>query len=258
VTALPADARLTYGSYLRLDQLLALQCPRSAPMVPDELLFITVHQVFELWVKVLLFELEGARDDMLAGRTTAPRTRLDRCRRIERILLDQFDVLDSMQAPDFERFRTALGTASGAQSAQFLEVEFLSGLKDRDYAQRRDWLTAAEHEVLRRRLAEPCLWEAFLVVLGDAGFDTSTRQLRSEAYLAIARDREKYGALWDLQEAMVGHDQSWSLWRARHALTVERQIGTKIGTNGSAGASFLRARFGLRFYPELWEMRSRL
>lgn len=257
-TDVSAPSRLTYGSYLRLDQLLALQCPRSAPLVPDELLFITVHQVFELWLKLLLFELSQARDDMLAGRISAPRARLERCREIERMLVEQFDVLDSMSAPEFERFRDALGTASGAQSAQFLEVEFLSGMKDPRYAERRDCYTAAEHAVLRRRLSEPCLWEGLLSVLRAAGFDVSTRQHRAAAQLTIARDRERYGPLWELQEAMVGHDQSWSMWRARHALTVERQIGAKSGTSGSAGASHLRSRFGLRFYPELWEVRGRL
>jgi tryptophan 2,3-dioxygenase len=249
-------SRLTYSSYLRLDQLLGLQRPRSAPMVPDELLFIVVHQVFELWLKLLLFELSQARDDMLAGEVMAPRSRLQRCCGIERMLLEQFDVLDSMAPPDFERFRDALGTASGAQSAQFLEVEFLSGLKDPCFTEHRDWLTTAERDLLWRRLAEPCLWEGFLAVLDKAGFDVSTRAARTSAYRTIAQDRERHGALWELQEALLGHDQAWSMWRARHALTVERQIGAKTGTGGSSGATHLRSRFALRFYPELWELRS--
>ncbi|HEX2299686.1 MAG TPA: tryptophan 2,3-dioxygenase family protein [Pseudonocardiaceae bacterium] len=159
-----AGSRLTYRRCLRLDELLALQCPRSTPLVPDEVLFITVHQVFELWLKLLLFELSQARDDMLVGRIAAPRARLQRCRGIERMLVEQFDVLDSMTAPEFERFRAVLGTASGAQSAQFLEVEFLSGLKDPGYAEHRGWLTTNEHELLQRRLSEPCLWNGFLTV----------------------------------------------------------------------------------------------
>jgi tryptophan 2,3-dioxygenase len=253
-----ASPPLTYGRYLMLDALLALQHPRSTPMVPDELLFITVHQVFELWLKLLLFELSHARDEMLAGESSAPRVRLERCHVVERMLLEQFDVLDSMDAVEFARFRGALATASGAQSAQFLEVEFLSGLKDPGYAERRHWLTASEDEALRRRLSEPCLWEAFLAVLRGAGFDVSTRHQRAAGYLTIARDREKHGALWGLLEAMVGHDQSWWMWRARHAQAVERQIGVKSGTGGSVGASHLRSRLSLRFYPELWEMRSQL
>jgi tryptophan 2,3-dioxygenase len=235
-----------------------LQCPQSTPMVPDELLFITVHQVFELWLKLLLFELSHARDEMLIGESYAPRVRLERCRVIERTLLEQFDILDSMEAAEFVRFRDALDTASGAQSAQFLEVEFLSGLKDPRYAERRGWPTADEHRLLRRRLSEPSLWEAFLAVLRGAGFDVSTRHQRSVGYLTIAHDREKHGALWDLLEAMVRHDQSWQMWRARHALAVERQIGAKSGTGNSTGASYLRSRLSLYFYPELWEMRSQL
>lgn len=252
------DCRLTYNDYLKLDNLLNLQCPLSAPMVTDELMFITVHQIFELWLKLLLYELSHARDDMLAGRTREPRARLARCHGIERMLVQQFDVLDSMAAPDFERFRGALGTASGAQSVQFLEVEFLSGMKDHRYGERRPWLTATKHKLLRRRLSEPCLWEGFLVVLREAGFDVFTRQDRSGAYLAIARDRERYGAQWDLLEAMVEHDQSWLMWRARHALTVERQIGWKSGTSGSTGTTHLRSGSDRRFYPELWSMRSQL
>ncbi|HEX2299685.1 MAG TPA: tryptophan 2,3-dioxygenase family protein [Pseudonocardiaceae bacterium] len=94
--------------------------------------------------------------------------------------------------------------------------------------------------------------------MSGTGFDVSTRRQRAAAHLTIARDRERYGALWSLLEAMVEHDQAWSMWRARRALTVERQIGAKTGTHGSAGATYLRSRFGLRFYPELWEMRGRL
>lgn len=249
---------LTYGSYLKLDTLLSLQCPRSTPIVPDELLFITVHQVFELWLKLLLFELSHARDEMLVGESYAPRVRLERCRVIERTLLEQFDILDSMEAAEFVRFRDALDTASGAQSAQFMEVEFLSGLKDFGYAERCDWLTADEHELLRRRLSEPSLGDAFLTVLREAGFDVSTEHQRLEGYLTIAHAREKHGTLWDLLEAMIAHDQSWLMWRARHALAVERQIGAKRGTGGSTGGSYLRSRLSLRFYPELWEMRGQL
>jgi tryptophan 2,3-dioxygenase len=249
---------LTYSSYLKLDELLGLQRPQSTPMVPDELLFITVHQVFELWLKLLLFELSHARDEMLSGKSYAPRVRLERCHVIERLLLEQFDVLDSMEAAEFVQFRNVLGTASGAQSAQFMEIEFLSGLKDFRYAERCNWLTAGEHELLRRRLSEPCLWEAFLTVLRGAGFDVSTHQQRSAGYQTIARDRETHGTLWDLAEAMVGHDQSWQMWRARHALAVERQIGTKSGTGGSIGTTYLQSRVDLRFYPELWKMRNQL
>jgi tryptophan 2,3-dioxygenase len=153
-------------------------------------------------------------------------------------------------------FRTKLAPASGFQSAQFREIEFLSGLKDAGYLDRFRGLSEEERSRLRRRLDEPSLWDAYLSLLDRAGFSVSTVDDRLEAYRTIAHDRERYGALWDLAEALVDHDQAWSLWRARHVLMAERQIGTKPGTGGSAGGAYLRSRIELRFYPELWELRT--
>ena len=249
---------LTYGSYLRLGDLLAAQQPESAPPAHDELLFITIHQVYELWFKLLLFELTDARDRLLAGDAYLPRLRLDRCRTIEKVLVGQVDVIDSMTPQDFLEFRNKLAPASGFQSVQFREIEFLSGLKDPDYLNRFRGLTAEEEARLRRRLAEPSIWDGFLAVLRHAGFATDTREQRFDAYAQIAHHPAKYGPLWDLAEALVDHDQDWSLWRARHVLMAERQIGTKPGTGGSAGGAYLRSRIDLRFYPELWELRSNL
>ena len=111
---------------------------------------------------------------------------------------------------------------------------------------------------LQRWLAEPSLWDGYLSLLRHNGFRVDSPDVRFEAYRVIAGDRERYGQLWDLAEALVDHDQNWSLWRARHVLMAERQIGTKPGTGGSAGGAYLRSRIELRFYPELWELRSRL
>jgi tryptophan 2,3-dioxygenase len=141
---------------------------------------------------------------------------------------------------------------------QFREIEFLSGLKDPDFPSRFRGLSGAEQRRLSVRLAEPSLWDGFLAVLRHAGFAVETADERFEAYAKIAYDRVRYGPLWDLAESMVAHDQSWSLWRARHVLMAERQIGAKPGTGGSSGGGYLRPRVGLRFYPELWELRSRL
>src|SRR5262252_237076 len=250
--------QLTYGGYLRLAELLAQQVPESDPAAHDELLFITIHQVYELWFQLLLHELTDARDRMLAGESYLPRVRLDRCGAIERVLVGQVDVIDTMTPQDFLEFRTKLAPASGFQSAQFREIEFLSGLKDPSFLERFRGLSLTEAERLRRRLDEPSLWDAFLELLGDHGFDMATPASRFAAYRRIAADREKYGQLWDLAEALVDHDQAWSLWRARHVLMAERQIGTKPGTGGSAGGAYLRSRVDLRFYPELWELRSTL
>jgi tryptophan 2,3-dioxygenase len=250
--------RLTYGAYLRLPDLLDQQVPESSPPAHDELLFITIHQVYELWFKLLLSELTDARDRMLAGESYLPRLRLERCLVVERVLVNQVDVIDTMTPQDFLAFRNKLSPASGFQSAQFREIEFLSGLKDHTYLRRFRGLSEVERGRLERRLAEPSLWEAFLAMLGKHGFAVSSADERFESLLAISRDREHHGPLWDLAEAMVAHDQAWSMWRARHVLMAERQIGTKAGTGGSAGGAYLRSRVELRFYPELWELRSRL
>lgn len=249
---------LTYGNYLRVAQLLAQQVPQSDPPAHDELLFITIHQVYELWFQLLLAELTDARDRMLEGEAYLPRVRLERCHAIERVLVGQVDVIDTMTPQDFLVFRTKLAPASGFQSVQFREIEFLSGLKDKGFANRLRGITAEERGRLARRLAEPSVWDGFLALLSASGFSIETREQRLAVYHAIAHDRQQYGALWDLAEALVDHDQAWSLWRARHVLMAERQIGTKPGTGGSAGGAYLRSRVESRFYPELWELRSLL
>jgi tryptophan 2,3-dioxygenase len=249
---------LTYGGYLRLPELLDQQRAESDPPAHDELLFITIHQVYELWFQLLLAELSDARDRMLAGESYLPRVRLERCLAIERVLIAQVDVIDTMTPQDFLAFRTKLAPASGFQSAQFREIEFLSGLKDPGYLERFRGLTEAERDQLKRRLDEPSLWDAYLDVLRGEGFAVETPEERVASLRTIAHDRTAYGALWDLAEALVDHDQAWSLWRARHVLMAERQIGTKPGTGGSAGGAYLRSRTDLRFYPELWELRSQL
>jgi tryptophan 2,3-dioxygenase len=249
---------LTYGTYLRLPELLDQQLPESDPPAHDELLFITIHQVYELWFKLLLSELTDARDRMLAGETYLPRVRLERCHAIEHVLISQVDVIDTMTPQDFLAFRTKLAPASGFQSAQFREIEFLSGLKDPGYINRFRGLTDGERAALKLRAEEPSLWDGYLQTLRKAGFDVDSAESRLASLRTIAHDRAHYGQLWDLAEALLDHDQSWSLWRARHVLMAERQIGTKPGTGGSAGGAYLRSRVELRFYPELWELRSQL
>lgn len=237
----PTTTSLTYGTYLRLPQLLGQQLP-LAPAAHDEHLFITVHQVHELWFKQLLVELTDARDRMLAGENAVAVRRLRRCREIERALLDALTLLDTMAPDDFREFRGALGTASGGQSAQFHEIEALSARRDHRTRSMR-WLTAAERARLDRRLLEPTLWDGFLAALGDL-----PRAGRPAAFLGE-------GPLGGLADALLGHDEGWALWRARHVLVVERQIGKGRGTAGSSGAAYLRARTGERFFPELWEAR---
>jgi tryptophan 2,3-dioxygenase len=262
-------ARLSYGSYLRLPELLDQQVPESGGAAGgdgrpdpqpahDELLFITIHQVYELWFQQLLHELGDARDRMLGGEDYAPRLRLQRAHAVERVLVEQVDVLETMTPQDFLAFRALLAPASGFQSVQFREIEFLSGAKDEAYLRRLAHANPMERERLARRLAEPTLWDGFVVLLAKAGFDTATEETRRQALLQVSRDRTAYGPLWDLSEALIEHDSMWARWRSRHVLMVERQIGTKSGTGGSTGAPYLRTRLGLRFFPELWDLRSYL
>jgi tryptophan 2,3-dioxygenase len=247
--------RLTYGTYLRLPELLDQQLPLVDPPAHDELLFITVHQVYELWFKQLLHELVAARDAMDSGETWLARHLLRRAHVIERLLVSQIDVIETMTPQDFGEFRSALAPASGLQSVQFRELEFLSGAKDHRFVPRFRSLTGAERERLARRLAEPSLWDSYLSLLGRRGLAVADDAQVRASLLAIARDRASYDDLWQLAENLLTHDEVSALWRARHVQMVERQIGTKSGTGGSTGAPYLHRRVPLRYYPLLWELR---
>jgi tryptophan 2,3-dioxygenase len=260
-------ARLTYGSYLALEQLLGSQRFESDPPAHDELLFITIHQVYELWFKQLLHEATAARDAML-GRDTAQATGpnrlwwaqhlLQRMHAIERVLVSQVDVLETMTPQDFLQFRQALAPASGFQSVQYRELEFLSGAKDASFVDRFKGLTEAETGRLRRRLEEPTLWDAFLHVLRERGLPAETDDEITQSVRRAAHDRASYSDVWALAEALLQHDELAAAWRARHVVMVERMIGTKTGTGGSSGAAYLRSRLPLQYYPLLWELRSHL
>jgi tryptophan 2,3-dioxygenase len=247
-------ARLTYGTYLRLDELLDQQ--RLASDAHDELLFITIHQVYELWFKLLLFELESARDAMTDGELWRARHLLARVHEIERILIGQIAVLETMTPQDFLEFREQLAPASGFQSVQFRELEFLSGAKDPQFVDRFRGITVEERTRLQRRLTEPTLWDAFVSALEKRGLPAGDdREVRASLRL-VARDRATHGDIWELAEALLAHDERAAGWRARHIMMVERMIGTKTGTGGSAGAAYLRTRLEMRYYPVLWELRS--
>jgi len=243
---------------LRLPQLLSQQVPQADPPAHDELLFITVHQVYELWFKQLLHEIETARDAMSGGELWRARHLFQRVHVIERLLVEQVEVLETMTPQDFLEFRSALAPASGFQSAQFRELEFLSGAKDPEFLARFRGLTEAERLRLKRRLAEPGLWDAYVGLLGQRGLGVDGDDQILHSLLVVARDRVGYGELWQLAEDLISHDEIAALWRARHVQMVERQIGTKSGTGGSTGAPYLRARVPLRYYPLLWELRARL
>jgi tryptophan 2,3-dioxygenase len=237
---------LSYGIYLKVPELLSLQ--EGLSKEHDELLFIVAHQAYELWFKVVLFELEAARDRIATGDIFFARHYLHRVHVVEKLLVEQIEVLETMSPQDFLAFRSKLAPASGFQSVQFREIEFLSGLKQPGYVAR---IEATDEEMarLRRRLEEPSLDDAFRGLVERRG---------SPSLLEIFRDRERYGDLFDLCEALLDHDEAFAQWRARHVLMVERQIGAKTGTGGSSGAEYLRSTLTKRFFPELWEVRSQL
>jgi tryptophan 2,3-dioxygenase len=251
------DRRLSYGSYLKIPELLALQEPISEPPAHDELLFIVVHQVYELWFKEVLFELDGVRDALTLDKLRRAHHFLKRIHTILRVAIEQIPVLESMSPPDFLEFRNRLAPASGFQSVQFREIEFVSGLKDPSYLERLAQDDAAQ-TALQRRLSEPSLWDAFCSALDARSLPMplDDEVARRETLLTIIRGRDRLGEEFDLCEALLGYDELLSLWRQRHVLMVERQIGSKTGTGGSTGASYLRTTLDKRFFPELWAVRS--
>jgi tryptophan 2,3-dioxygenase len=269
-------ALLTYGSYLRLPQLLDAQHLESNPPAHDELLFITIHQVYELWFQQLLHEVEAVRDALLAtperpdgahldgahleggGRLWWARHLMNRVHVIERVLVQQIDVLETMTPQDFLEFRQRLAPASGFQSVQFRELEFISGAKDEGYLHRFKGLTDDELVSLRRRLAEPSLWDAFTGLLAARDLDTSNDEAVTSSLRQVAHDRVRHGDLWAMAEALILHDELAAAWRARHVVMVERMIGSKTGTGGSTGSAYLRGRLELKYYPLLWDLRSAL
>jgi tryptophan 2,3-dioxygenase len=249
-------ARLTYGSYLQLDRLLSSQELESDPPAHDELLFITIHQVYELWFQQLLHDLSAARDALVSGDLWWASHLLHRAHVVEGVLVHQVDVLETMTPQDFLQFRQRLAPASGFQSVQFRELEFLSGAKDPAYVRRFRGLSAEERVRLERRLQEPTLWEAFLSVLGARGLAADGDEAVVASLRTVAHDRGRYADVWQIAEALLQHDELAARWRARHVVMVERMIGTKSGTGGSSGAGYLRTRLDLRYYPLLWELRS--
>jgi tryptophan 2,3-dioxygenase len=248
--------RLTYGGYLRLPELLAQQVPQADPPARDELLFITIHQVYELWFKLLLHELEQIRDAMFRQEVWLARHLFRRVHATERVLIEQIDVLETMTPQDFLEFREKLAPASGFQSVQFRELEFLSAAKDPGFVRRFRGLTEDERARLDRRLAEPTLWDGYVDLLAARGLSTDGDEAVQESLIEVARCRDRHDDLWQLAEDLLTHDEMAALWRKRHVQMVERQIGTKSGTGGSTGAPYLRKRLDMRYFPLLWDLRT--
>ncbi|HKV30090.1 MAG TPA: tryptophan 2,3-dioxygenase family protein [Candidatus Dormibacteraeota bacterium] len=237
--------RLSYESYLHIPELLALQ--GGLTEAHDELLFIVVHQAYELWFKVLIDELESVRSAIETEDLRAARHSLNRVKVIEDLLVEQVAVLETMAPQDFLTFRSELAPASGFQSVQFREIEFLSGLKDPEYIK----ALAGEGDArarLQRRLDEPSLHDVFSALLKRRGVTVGD----------LYRHGHRNADLLELAEALLDHDEGFRLWRLRHVEMVSRQIGDKPGTGGSTGVRYLQSTLSKRFFPELWEVRSQL
>jgi len=253
------DRELSYGTYLRLPDVLSAQTLLSDPPAHDELLFIVIHQAYELWFKEILFELESIREALFAADTRRARHYLRRVHTIERVLIQQIPVLETMSPQDFMEFRQNLAPASGFQSLQFREVEAISGLKEPGMALKVGD-TPQERARLERRMSEPTLWDAFCALMEEHGYPMPSEdaETRRESLIKLAGSEQGYSELWAVAESLLTHDENVAAWRQRHLLMVERQIGGKTGTGGSSGASYLRSTLGKRFYPELWDVRSYL
>jgi tryptophan 2,3-dioxygenase len=255
MTATPAG--MTYANYLKLDQLLSAQQPLSG--LHDEMLFIVIHQTKELWMKEMLHELQLAISLVEKDRFAEAYKAMARVSRIQAVMTLSWDVLSTLTPVDYLKFRNVLGTSSGFQSEQFREIEFRLGLKEPNFLNQYDEGSAGRSR-LERALAEPSLREASHGALERAGFDLGDRSVEAvaRAWLEVYRDADRWFDLYELAEKLVDIDDALAAWRHKHVLTVERIIGNKPGTGGSAGAPYLRATLEKRVFPELWALRTDL
>jgi tryptophan 2,3-dioxygenase len=259
------SAAVTYGSYLRVDELLDRQSPRSDEH--DEMLFIVIHQVYELWFKELLHEMR--RVMRLLGEDDAVRAQhtLKRVLTILKVLVGQVDILETMTPLEFMTFRSRLEAASGFQSDQFRQLEFAMGRKSQAAIARFPEGSRAR-QALRDAWSAPTLWDAFLQYLERQGYDVPPHHLARDVsgtieaspeiqaiLIQVYRNDPKNG---ELCERLVDLDEGIQEWRYRHVKMVERTIGVKPGTGGSAGAQYLKSTLAEPAFPDLWAIRAQL
>jgi tryptophan 2,3-dioxygenase len=259
---------MTYGDYLTLDAILTAQHPISDEH--DELLFIVIHQTKELWLKQMIAELRAARALIAADRLVEVHKILSRVSRIQAVMTLSWDVLATMTPADYLKFRGVLGGSSGFQSAQFRQVEFLLGLKEGGHL-RFQQEGSEGHAALARALQEPSLWDLSIAAVGRAGFPLPAHVLDRDwsqpyqpdgeveaAWAEVYRRPEELWPLYQFAEKLVDVDDSLATWRHKHVVTVERIIGNKRGTGGTAGVAYLQSTLAKRAFPELWSLRTRL
>jgi len=265
--ALRSKDSLTYATYLMVPELLSLQQHLSldedtGKPEHDETLFIIIHQVYELWFKQILHEMDHVVGLLRSGKVNAGRHHLRRVLTILKTLVGQIDVLETMTPAEFASFRSFLANASGFQSAQFRELEFMLGIKDRIQL---DWFQDDEAERLQARYDAPTLWDAFIDVMVQLGLDVPAEVLDRDVREPIVENAqlqalivERYGdeAFAALCEMLTDLDEGLQEWRYRHVMMVRRTIGTKPGTGGSDGASYLATTLFKPAFPDLWAIRT--
>lgn len=251
------NPKLSYNKYLKVEQLTTLQETLSEPTSHDELIFIVIHQTYELWFKQILHEIDATINWLNEGRVFRANHSLRVVLAIEKILVNQIHILETMAPIGFLEFRDKLNPASGFQSMQFRELEFSSGAKDENILKFFEFDEFA-HSRLEKRFNAPTLADTFWQLLERTSFDVSDEEKRVEAIVEILTHPEKYAELYLLQDLLIEHDENIGLWRYHHVLMVERMLGAKRGTGGSEGAGYLRTTLSKKFFPEIAEARTHL
>lgn len=261
------EPSVTYGSYLAVDELLALQRPRSDGPEHDEMLFIVIHQVYELWFKQVLHEIDHVIALLEARDLYRAQHSLKRILTILKVLVAQLDILETMTPIEFQSFRQRLEAASGFQSDQFRQLEFVLGNKSQSAIDRFP-ADGRARTALETRFASPTLWDAFLKYLSREGYAIPASLSSRDVTARIEPSLELQATLIDLYrqdpkhvemcERLVDLDEGLQEWRYRHVKMVQRTIGAKLGTGGSSGAQYLATTLMTPIFPDLWEIRSRL
>ncbi|QBE65289.1 tryptophan 2,3-dioxygenase [Pseudoduganella lutea] len=259
---------MSYGDYLGLEQILTAQHPLSPNH--NELLFIVQHQTSELWMKLMLHEMHAVREHLRGDDLPPAFKMLARVARIMDQLVHAWDVLATMTPPEYTAIRPYLGASSGFQSYQYREIEFILGNKNAQLLTVHE-ATPATHEILHRALHAPSLYDEAIRLLARNGLPVSSARLGVDptlptvaddsvkaAWLAVYRDPSKHWALYELAEKLVDLETAFRFWRFRHVTTVERIIGFKTGTGGTAGVSYLRKMLDVVLFPELFALRTEL
>ena len=252
-----ANPPLSYNEYLKVNELTGLQKTLSEPTSHDELLFIIIHQTYELWFKQILHEIDASINWLKEDRTFRANHSLKTVAAIGKVVVSQIHILETMAQIGFLEFRDKLNPASGFQSTQFREIEFVSGAKDEPMMNHFAH-DAPAFQKLQKRFSAPSLADEFWNLLGRKDFKVETNEEKVQTIVEILKNPEKHGDFFIMQDLLIEHDENIALWRYNHVLMVERMLGMKRGTGGSEGAGYLRSTLSKKFFPELWEARTHL